>query len=352
MDNQEEEIPQDTERPPDTFCMESILARLNEQQAVLARQTEALKSTEDESVPRRHLDTGSSSNSLPITPATDTFQATAPTTRPGSAAVTESQKTNDEVLHLKLQLAQAHTQITQLEEMAQTRSGPPEPTQHVLNTVRNVPAFARENPWQNSPIDDSHSDAGDSASTSGLSRARGIWAGYRNASTVNFPASRPFMNHDLASADWTTNRGGMGSLGIKATSSEPAGGYPPMEGYRPERLTPDTDMFMRRHVGQGSNRYDNRTQGANGPFSTGYGGAFSSHGAHLGQTMSVPGSPMHAPQIGTSMGMHMYPGGLQDTAATSLSPHASEFTSKAGWKDEASTLVNQRSLVDEFQLIY
>lgn len=314
----------------DCQAMDKLLAKLSEQQAILDQQNEALRDTEDQSTYLRNLDHGSSSNSLPITPATEAFHTTAPTTRPASATFPESQD-QDEVLRLKLQLAQAQTQISKLAEMAQSRGGPTEMSQQSLNCMPSVPSFARESTWN--PPDDNHSDTSDPGPIAGFGRSCGIWGGFRNASAVNLTLpSRNFVQ-EAPGVDWT--RPSTSAFPPGPPFPEQQNGHPPSDGYRGGRLTPDSEFLLRRPGPRVNSRFDARGSGASG-FQAGFAGAF----AGPSQYDPLTGTPMSSGQMTptsgyTAMTMNLYGGG-PPPPGTSLSPHASEFTSKANWKGEAS----------------
>lgn len=312
--------------------MDNILAKLSEQRVVLLQQKEALDSIEDDPGYRRSQDQGSSSNSLPITPATETFRTTAPTTRPASANYPENQE-NDEVFHLKLQLAQAQTQITKLEQIAQTSGGPSELDQQNLYVPRGVTSFGRDSPWNTQ--DDALSDTSDPLPMSGFSRSRGIWGGFKNNSAVNLTTpSRPFAS-DSSAAGW--NRTAASPFPPGPPFSEHQNGFPPPEGFRGGRLTPEADFLLRRAPPRGPMRFDTRLNESTG-FVPGYGGAFASPPSQCDPLMSAPlSSGQMTPAAGFGpMSLNPYVGGPGQPQGTSLSPHASEFTSKGAWKGEVS----------------
>src|SRR5258708_7377622 len=92
--------------------VDKLLAKLSEQQAVLNKQHEALRlSDEYGNGSCRSVDYSSGPSSVPITPATETFNtgtaSTAPTTRPQSRNEEGEQLGAEEVLRLKLELEAA-----------------------------------------------------------------------------------------------------------------------------------------------------------------------------------------------------------------------------------------------------
>ncbi|KAM4059891.1 pumilio-family RNA binding repeat domain-containing protein [Hirsutella rhossiliensis] len=312
----------------DAYPMDKLLAKLSEQQAVLNNQNEAFKSGDEDGNANimypRNLDLGSSSSSLPMTPATDAFPATAPTTRPASTALDEARPEAEEVLRLKLQLAQAQNHISKLDqELAKSRTAKAEPDLQGIGVPRNVSSISRDTTWMTA--DDAQSDSSDALSATAFNRARGIWGTSKGA----FNNALPAPVSEASPGNWGAGRS------FNQGYVEANGTYPnTMECYRGERLAADPDLLMRPSGGRRSNRYDNRL-GAPYQFGSGSGGM----GAPVNQFESI-GGPMPsgtlnaAPGLGP-MGMGVYPPYQQQPIGTTLSPHASEFTSKAGWKSEA-----------------
>ncbi|KAJ4025209.1 hypothetical protein NW752_002677 [Fusarium irregulare] len=299
----------------DSYPMDKLLAKLNEQQAVV----DTLKANEGAIQYARSFDHASSSNSLPVTPATDAFPSTAPTTRPASAALDDARGESEEVVRLKAQLAQAENKISKLDqELAETR---------VVKTGNDTSGLginssgypAREGPWT-SP-DDAHSDTSEALSASTFNRTREIWGNHPGPfnNTLQAPVAEP------APGKW------LGGRGFNPPCPEPNGApYPIMDGYRSERLTPDAEM-MRPNYGRRGTRMESRFNSPQ-PFGSGYGGGYNSpanQSDYMGSP--IPGAPMNAPQGLGPMGVYPpYP----LPAGTPLSPHASEFTSGSGWKNE------------------
>ncbi|KAH7015300.1 armadillo-type protein [Ilyonectria destructans] len=325
-------ISHETSAAENRYPMDKLLAKLSEQQAVLNQQNEALKSGDDDNLYTRVLDHASSSNSLPITPATDVFPSTTPTTRPASATLEETRCDNDEVLRLKLQLAQAQNEISKLDqELAQTRSvkadsecgfGP-----------RGTAPISRDSAW--GPPEDAQSDTSDAMSSTTFNRTRGIW-GNPKGSFANITLQAPVP--EPSPGNW------LGGRGFNQAYSEPNGApYQMMDGYRGERLTPDPDM-VRSNGGRRGNRYESRFNSPQ-PFNNGYGGSYNSTAGQsefMGNPM--PSGPMNVPQGVGPMGMGMYSPYQPQPVGTPLSPHASEFTSKVAWKNEAGAPEGQTYL--------
>jgi hypothetical protein len=307
--------------------MDKLLARLSEQQAVLNQQNDALRSVDDATYLRAQ-DHAPSSNSLPITPATDTFPSTAPITRPASATMEDTRQNDKEVLRLKLQLAQAQSHISKLDhELSQTRPNKSEP-----DTIGSHPqgcaTASRDSPWLSS--DDTLPDTSDSISINTFDSARGIWGNPRPSLSNT---SLPPPIGEPSPGNWFGGRG-FGQPFVDHNNS-----YPHLDSNRGDRLGIDPDILMRPASGRRGSKFDSRMNSPhqfNAPF-----GGFTLHGGHYENTMGmpmqnggIPGDPMNAPVGAGHMSMGMYPQYHQQPVGTPLSPHASEFTSKPGWKNE------------------
>lgn len=304
-------------------AVDELLARLTEQQAILDEQNgetfKAADGGDDDgggNVFTRNAEQISSSSSLPITPAADAFPTTTPSTRPASASLESSRPEAEEVLRLKLQLAQAQSQISKLDqELAKTRLTKPEPDTQNLAPSRGMPAIPRETTW--GMADDAQSDTSDVTSATAFNRARGIWGSARGSGSF---ASNAFQ----APGNWFGGRG----FGQGFADSNQA--YPALEGFRSDRVAPDSDLLMRPPGGRRGGRYDNRMSMPN-QFPGGFGGV----GAPVNQLDSMPAPmPLSGPPALSPMGMGIYQSYQQQPVGTPLSPHASEFTSKAVWKNE------------------
>lgn len=304
--------------------MDKLLAKLSEQQAVLTQQNEALKSSDEEALYPRALDHASSSNSLPITPATDAFPSTAPTTRPASATLDEGRVDHDEVLRLKLQLAHAQNEISKLDrELAHTRSTKDESEAPNFG-FRGPAQLSRESTW--GPLDDARSDTSDNMSSTTFNRTRGIWGN---------PKASSFGNTLQAPVVEPTPGSWLGGRGFNQPYGESNAVPYPVFDYRGDRLTPDPDMIRPAHNRRG-NRYEGRYNSPQ-PMNNGYNGGYNNHGAQpefMGAQMPVGNS--NVSQGMTPMGMGAFSPYQPQPAGTPLSPHASEFTSKAAWKTEVS----------------
>jgi len=339
--------------------MDKLLAKLTEQQMTMREQSGDLTSPDDDIAYGHTGDFQSSSNSLPITPAAELFVGAGPTARPASATSNDTRAATEELLRLKLELAQAQNKISRLDqELAQTRLAKPDsgraspvvspdgelPTApgfdqaHPRASGLGKPQLVRDNTWL--VHEDCPSDTGDTMPAGGFNRSRGIWANGKSGFHAPFlPVPGP-IGDGPPSLSWP----GAGRAGCIDPVAGPYGA-PAMESYRGDRLTPDHDLIMRPPTGRRGNRYDNRF---GSPHS--FGGGYS--GYHTGQApydpMSSYSSGSATGPVSNSMGMNMYPQyqqppppPQQQQVGTPLSPHATEFTSAAGsaWKTDVSALM-------------
>ncbi|KAK4190248.1 meiotic coiled-coil protein 2 [Podospora australis] len=336
----------------DSYPMDKLYAKLSEQH-VLMQKKQFFKSEDDDTLFTRGLDHQSSCSSLPITPATDTLPGhTAPTARSASATPNETQAGTEELLRLKIELAQAQNKISLLE--AQSRFGaqdsgratpvlpgleadfsssiagavsPPTsrgPTTLPYNAMGKVP-FVRESSWMVS--DDARSDIADTLPPAGISRTRGIWNNNINAKPA-YPSQFPqslVMTDGAQPTAWTNTR----TVTSAYEPSFPAAG---MDVYRQDRLPPDHEMM--RPMGRRTNRYDGRF----GP-STNFNGGFNGYNMNSSPYEAPPSSYPSGPQstmAGGGIGVGVYAPYQQQPVGTPLSPHATEFTSTgAPWKTES-----------------
>ncbi|KAL7937504.1 armadillo-type protein [Trichoderma chlorosporum] len=312
-----------------SYHMEKPFARMPEQQISINQQNQnqTAKAVDDESSFLRVCDQAPASISLPITPVTEGFSATAPTTRPASVTLEDPRPDAEEVFRLKLQLAQARNHISKLDqELAQSRSAKESDA-----VIARTEAAPREPIWNRGTPDDTQSDTSDSASVAALNRSRGIW-GSTKASFANNslhpPAAEPSPAH------W------FGGRGFNQNCVDPNPPYMFVDNHRPERQAPDHDIVMRPPTNRRGPRFDNRMT-SNHQF----GGSFVNLSGPAHQFDSV-GGPVAVPVPGghvsvgpamAPMGINMYPPFHQPAIGTPLSPHASEFTSKASWKNEVSS---------------
>lgn len=309
--------------------MEKLFTRLPEQQAAHTQQNQALK-VEDESPFLKALDQASSSTSLPITPATEGFPTAALTARPASVALDDPHADAEEVFRLKLQLAQARNHISKLDqELAQSRF-----VKESDVPIARVEATPRENIWGRGTPDDTHSDTSDSASAVALNRARGIWgptkSSFANNSSLQPPGPEPTPGH------W------FGGRGFNHACVDPSSPYVLIDSHRAERQAAEHDLVTRPHPNRRGARFDNRVN-ANHQFGSSF--VNFNNPTHqfdsIGNPVPIPVPGVHV-NVGPAlppMGVNMYPPFHQQAMGTPLSPHASEFTSKASWKNEVPSNV-------------
>ena len=305
-----------------------ILAKLSEQKDVLSQQSEALKSSADDSkAPVRGLEHTSSSNSVPVTPATDIFPSTGPTTRPASTSVNQGDGA-EEVLQLKLKLAEAQAKLSRLEDKSEPQ-GFKEMDQVQSQSHGQMPGMPHENIWAN---DESFSEAGDALTTIPPNRATsGVVFNGNLRAPIQSMGIPPPSSEGSNSSSWFGPRNN-----FNHTFADAGNPYSQGDGYRSsDRLTPDSDMFFRPARGRRGNRFDGRYASPaplNGSF-----GPPGPYNQPMGQYDLIPSQPTGGASIvpgPQGMGMSVYPGYQPQPMASALSPHATEFTSGSGWKNE------------------
>ena len=334
--------------------MDKLYAKLSEQHSMVQQQKEVQRAPDDEAFYTRGFEHQSSCSSVPLTPAAEVFSVSmVPGARCASAAPGEGQLTSEEVLRLKLELAQAQNKISRLDhELAHTRLVNPEGESTTpalvpepdyssmiapsaspvasrihagglaLNAPGKMPAFSsREHTWMTP--DEGASDIGDSLPTTGLNRPRGIWNNNRSTFGAPFPQGQVMMDGGHP-APW----GGTSRVASYEPTFAPSG----MDLYRQDRMGPDQDVM--RPMGRRGSRYDNRYGSSNN-----FGGGFSSYMSPTPYELAqgYPTGPQS--MMGGGMGMGMYSPYQQQPVGTALSPHATEFTSiGASWKGEVSQM--------------
>ncbi|KAI1411771.1 ARM repeat-containing protein [Hypoxylon sp. FL1857] len=310
---------------PERNPMDHLLETLSHQQTVLHKQGDALKATDENSAYPPTLEHASSSNSVPITPATEAFSSATPSTRPASAALNDGNVETDEVLRLKLELARAQNQISRLDtELAQSRQ--PQPG-------LDHPAVGREGGhfWS---FDDARSDTSDATSATGFNRSRNLW-GPSKSSQGGFQGG--FPGPELPQNSQWGGRATHQAYMDQAMSYEPS----VSSNYRGDRLTPDYDLTIRPSGNRRNNRFDSRLGTPSFGGQSGFGGAYSYGNSQYGSELGLPGVPQ------ASAGSGMFSNYQPTPVGTPLSPLASEFTSAAGntpWKSEPSTSEGQTYL--------
>jgi hypothetical protein len=330
----------------DFYLMEKLFTRLSEQQIVHSHQNQPLKIGEDEGSFLKVLDQASTSTSLPITPVTENFSTTAPTTRPASVTLDDPRQDAEEVFRLKLQLAQARNHISKLDhELAQSRF-----VKESDVPAARTEAVPRENIWGRGTPDDTQSDTSDSLSAAALHRARGIWGptkgSFANNTSLQPSAPEPSPGH------W------FGGRGFNQACVDPKSPYVLIDNHRAERQAADHDLVIRPHPNRRGSRFDNRMNANHqfgGPFVNLNNPAhqFDSVGGPV--PMPMPGAHVNVGPALPPMGINMYPPFHQQAMGTPLSPHASEFTSKASWKNEVPSnsmeITHYQPHADEKQVV-
>ncbi|KAI5864182.1 ARM repeat-containing protein [Durotheca rogersii] len=318
--------------------MDQLLEKLSQRQAALQMQGDSVNVADDatHSATAEH---GSSSNSVPMTPAVEIFGENAPTMRPASAVLDDGESNTKEILRLKLELAQAQNKISHLDsELSQTRQARPGLEHSAsyspvdtgmssgIQTAPNPPRIsgppyhnpssqqvaAREGGWP--AFDDSRSDTSDALSATGFNRSRDIWG--PNKSGQGSLVQSGFSGSEVAqSSHW-------GGRGVTPGYMDPGLAFEPSApgGYRGGgHLTPDFDLAASRSTGsRRNNRFDNRFVMPQLASQSAYASGFN-YG-------TSPYEPVPTPASGSGMYSNYQPTPI----GTSLSPLASEFTSATG----------------------
>lgn len=349
--------------------MDKILAQLSEQQAVISRQHEAFKTSDDIAYARTIDYVVATASSVPITPATETFNgSTAPTTNTPSITGEDKAAGKEDLDRLKAELDAANSRIARMDqELAQSRI-----TKHTLeqvignatevdysthaeerlniplpplnhNTMR--PAFHRDGSWATQ--EDSRSDTSESLSASGYNRSRSIWANGAKPAFGSFPVP-PYQQQQAethADAQWM-NRGYNQPFGEAPMQfSAP----PPLTNFRatvggPERMMHESELLMAPPMPRQKvpGHFNNRSRSSlpyassNSSFD-GYTPVSGYSSANAGPV----GPPMYnnmnmGGNMGGNMAAGMYGGYQPQPIGTPLSPHAPEFTVGPGWKNDVS----------------
>lgn len=329
--------------------MDKLYAKISEQHTILQQQND-VKSLDDEIAFIRALDRQPFSISLPMTPAAEGVSGpTAPTARSASAAPNEGPVSTEEILRLKLELAQAQSKISRLgQQLEQTRlvsqesgrvtpsllsesdfaSTVPLTTSPIAARIPDDPTvngygrppFNREHSWMIQ--EDTRSDISDCPSAGAFSRARGIWNNSKTLFPNHLPRGQVIVDGPQA-VTWTNTRVTNPSYDVTFTA-------PGTDMYRQDRMVPEQDAI--RPMGRRGNRYDSRF----GPTNS-FGGGFGGYNLGAGQFEPGYSAGLQGAMPG-SMGMGLYSPYPQQPVGTPLSPHATEFTSSAAsWKPEVSS---------------
>lgn len=339
--------------------MDTLLAKLSEQQAAIREQNDGLKRAEEAAAFARAMEQQQGCSSLSITPGIDGLHGSSALTMHSSSA--NQPENADEVLRLKLQLAHAHNKINILDsELAHTRTTKPDGSQilSVVNTDPDFPPvpgsdqivppgmigfpapnparplFNRENIW--AQTEEPRLDTLDNPSGS-IGRSLGMWLddikqpGFQQAFPAR-PNSIPIgtgHHSSQTSSIWPPSR--PANQGFFDTNPPGFGDTQvALDDGRGGRMTPDTDMLLRPQ--RPGNRADSRipnNQNFNGY--SNYDAGQIQFDANAGFLAGGGGPNMNANGLG------MFPQFQQPPIGTPLSPHATEFNADtAPWKSEVS----------------
>lgn len=347
--------------------MDKLLAKLSEQQAVISRQHEALKTSDDIAYTRTVDYVVATASSVPITPATETFGSTAPTTNTPSIAGEDKSAGKEDLERLKAELDAANSRIARMDqELAQSRI-----TKHTFEQVignptegdysshsderLNIPlppmnhnpmrpSFQRDGSWATQ--EDSRSDTSESLSAGGFNRSRSIWGNGAKPAFGSFPVPgyQP-PPESLANAQWMNRGYGQPFVEPPMQFSAP----PPLTNFRaavggPDRMMHESEMLMAPSMPRQKvpGHFNNRSRS-----SFPYASSNSSYDGYTpvsGYSSAVGnpgpnGPPMYNNNnmnMGGGMAAGMYGGYQPQPIGTPLSPHAPEFTVCPGWKNEVS----------------
>ncbi|KAI1341898.1 armadillo-type protein [Xylariaceae sp. FL0016] len=339
--------------------MDKLLAQLSQQQSGVPSSSEVFRSTGDENAYPVAMDHNPTTNSVPITPATEIFGSNSPSVRSASATMNDNFCNNDEVVRLKQELAQARNKISSLgSELAQTRydrpapaplanspievdfthqghSVPRAPGRHPTSTI-NQQHVGREaiNTWP--AFDDSRSDTSEALSAGGF-RPRSVWGGNKQALGTFVPGSlTPELLHHAQWSDRGANQGYVDpNVSFESTLSATSS-----TNFRGQRLTPDYDLTVRAPGNRRNGRFDSRFAAPGYGQQPGYGNGYNNYGPTHYETGPAPNGPHGDMSGGMYNGYHPSPIG------TPLSALASEFTSAGGppWKAETNAPEGQTYL--------
>jgi hypothetical protein len=344
--------------------MDKLLAKLNEQQAAINKQHDALKIPDDDIAYSRTVDyiAASSSSSIPVTPATDAFafNNTVPTTNSATPSREDAtQPPAEVVLRLQLELEQAKGRIARMDqELTQTRitkhtieqaigtaseadfplnQSPDIIDQRVSNLQQAVNTsvrhpYGRDNSW--AAQEDARSDASDALSAGGFNRARAIWG---NSGRQQYTGYHNIVQ-DFQQPQAGFPAGSWAGRGLGQQFSEPSLAYGShVAGFRGDHLIPDLDS--------GGVPGDRRGNSRTGRFGNRSAGSFPCVGSNSSydNLNSVPNAfnsvagmagGVASPLMGGLMAYQPQPIG------TPLSPFAPEFTSSGGvWKNDVGQVL-------------
>jgi hypothetical protein len=235
---------------------------------------------------------------------------------------------SEEVIRLKLKLAEAQAKITQLEQNSQPQSRTGSVNLEDAGNPQSIApvAVGRVASWIQ---DDSLRNIGEGvAGTVDSVPSRGM----------AFPSKVAFVRPAMTANGSDISNGGnwhSQHQGFNPGLMDPNTSYNVADGYRSDRLTPDSDMLSRPTGGQRGNRYDRFPTPAS--FHA-YGGGYQGNGPFDRMASRHGGNGMGPGPQG--MTLNMYGDYASQQMSTSLSPYATEFTSNPGWKTEVCSPSN------------
>jgi len=339
--------------------MDKLYAKLTEQQALLLQQKEASQNklnleTDDDQVFRSVLERH------PISSAMTTGQSAVPTAMTsGLMSQSDSVVTAEELLRMKIELAKTNSKVSMLgQEVQQARLfgsgcvtpgfGPetdftdvlPKSVSPVINrapggpafSIPNKASFSREHSWMIQ--EDARSDTTDGLSAGPFGRSKGIWGNNSKAPIFSGSYSQVplVVADDTRSVSWAASRPTHQTPFDQSFAST-------MDNFRSDRMPGDHKMM--RPAGRRGNRYDKYDNrfGPSNSFGSGYGSYNMSHAAFESAT-GYSSASQNGFSGGIGSGMGIYSSYQQQSLGTTLSPHATEFTSGGSpWKTEVSHLL-------------
>ncbi|EFW98751.1 pumilio-family RNA-binding repeat protein [Grosmannia clavigera kw1407] len=349
------------------YPMDTLLAKLSEQEAAIREQNDSMKKkAEEEAVYSRMSETQSVCISGPIPGTADGFNGPSDMMSGSTSIITDGDPaTSEELLRLKLELAQAQVKITRLDhELAHSRFAKsdnsnmisltmPEPdyptlprfdqpvsrsTGAIAAMSATKPLYSRDNIWL--LPEDGRSDTVEPSTAGTIGRSRGVWR--------NDPKPAVFQ-HPFATAPPSIPMS-------DSLPTQPASIWPPVRPSNPSfmesssqifgdsstaiddgpsgRLTPDSDVLLRPPSRRRGSRLDTHMVSNQG---------FGGYGTfNMGQMQYDSSNEFSSGGSSQILNAGMFPQYQQQPIGTPLSPHATEFSAGTGppWKNENSLSEN------------
>ena len=329
--------------------MDTLLAKLSEQQVILEKQKQALGSVEENAV--QHDRDESTTSSVPLTPATDVFDLTPPT------------ETNDEedtmkldageMLRLKRELDAAKDKIARQEqELSQTRvvkhsldqaMAPPSGvdlnarsnvTERTIGNLNTLTASSHPTTTRQDTLvihDDAGSDISDALSVGGYNRAQNIWSSparpgfqYGLPGLTDRSYQQPAPNWGQAAArPWGNRNMTQGLPGLitqqQQLQQRTVSGSPSPASATGGGIFNDADQYQ---GGQGFRRANPQNSRAGSAFAQSRNNGYDMFGSNVNSADVMSSVSSYQP-----MGMFQNPMTYQPRPiGTPLSPTAAEFT--------------------------